>query len=262
MNFTNADAAAMLAEMLGPEAFAVALTFFLMGVGILSGLSRLYGWISGRPAKPLTRRYLARTAVYAGLTGLGCYLLVTFPDSASPKLVIVAGIAILVVWFRLTVVSVRLLALFRRQAILGSARLGAAVIPVQDKAAAAPAPGISVKDSPIRSIPSLGKQLEHGLSGGKLLQWAPVAAGMVVMVVSAALFKRTGLDAGPGLSGTAGVDLGSAIWQSPLIIFGALGLGAALLLLVSRFAARRNIAYQDDPWLRLERMAAAERAKR
>ena len=129
------------------------------------------------------------------------------------------------------------------------------------------------RQSAITSVPSLGQRLSSALSAPALVKWAPFGIGVIIMVVGAKLFG--------GFSGSVGNVAkapAATVGQAPL---GALGdmsvlsmvgytlgavatlalLGFGLNLMVSRFAARRNIDYPNDPWARLDRMTAAERAR-
>ncbi|MFN3724463.1 MAG: hypothetical protein ACK4VZ_15645 [Paracoccaceae bacterium] len=144
----------------------------------------------------------------------------------------------------------------------------------------------------IRSVPSLGGRVSTALSAPGLIKWAPLAIGVGVMYVSGKLFGGLGLS---GLMGTAGMPVAQAVTQVPApaaatqvqeaatalpqvldlgnlsvegMVVVCLGIAVAMALvgyglnlMVSRYAARRNIDYPNDPWARLDRMTAAERAR-
>ena len=139
----------------------------------------------------------------------------------------------------------------------------------------------------IRTIPSLGNRLSSGLSAPGLIKWAPFAIGVVVMFVSAKMFDGLGQSGQVGQTPTvASLPVQAPATEVPVASFGlpqlltfsdmsvggmvltTLGavalmalLGFGLNLMVSRYAARRNISYPNDPWVRLDRMTAAERAR-
>ncbi|MFN3845804.1 MAG: hypothetical protein ACK4RZ_08275 [Paracoccaceae bacterium] len=136
----------------------------------------------------------------------------------------------------------------------------------------------------IRSVPSLGKRLTPGLSAPGLIKWAPFMIGVIVMVVSAKMFEVLGLNGQMGFARSV-ASLPAEVPQTaapestfPLPAFSDMSLGGAVIiilalvalmallafglnLMVSSFAARRNIDYPGDPWVRLDRMAATERAR-
>ena len=132
----------------------------------------------------------------------------------------------------------------------------------------------------IQSIPSVRARLSGALSAPGLVKWAPFGIGVVVMVASSRLFGTLDLsgqkgadpataapDPAPGadlpFGGVDFVNLPDAgmVLTTLGVVGGMALLGIGLNLLVSRFARRRGIAYPNDPWARLDRMAAVERAR-
>lgn len=144
----------------------------------------------------------------------------------------------------------------------------------------------------IRSVPSPLGRLSSALSAPELIKWAPLAIGVIVMFASAKLFDGLGLSGQMGAADVNPVQSVQSLPQAPeavpaaaavgslpqlpdfasmsvegmvlstlalVLLMAVLGFG--LNMLVSRYAARRNIAYPNDPWARLERMTAAERAR-
>lgn len=251
-------------SLLGATGLALFITFFAMGVFVVGAVSRLYRKIFRRPERPLTRRFLVETIVVLAITIASWAAVVDLGHLVSPTFLGFAIFTTAVAWFRLTLLCVKLVGFMRSKAIIAVADMAAVAIPKQQEPAApkaqlqsAPRP----ENGPIKTLPSLSKRLEANLHSGKLLQWAPLAVGLVVMAVSSFLFESTSVASISTVWEDGFPDLGGAVAGTRNIIFGSVALGAVLLLLVSRYAARRNIAYPNDPWARLERMAAAERAR-
>lgn len=265
MNAADFDFLAVMGDAFGPTGLAVTLTFFAMGVVALGAVTKLYRWVFRRPERPLSQRFLVKTGVIITLTVGSWVALVEFAQIIPLWFVGVVLFMTALTWLWLTLLTLKMIAYARSAAVLGAAQVASAVSPKRSKVTMPPSPLEAVKSGksgPVETVPTLAQRLASGMASGKIVQWAPFAVGLVVMTVSAILFQISNPAAGGVASAEGFPDLGRMMSQSRIIIFGSVAFGAVLLLLVARYAAHRTIPYADDPWARLERLAATERARK
>lgn len=254
---------AAFAWVLDPTGLSVTLSFFLMTVVVLGLLSKLYRKVFRRPEGQLTLRFGLETLAILAITFVSWIAVVNFAPDDPLGPIAFAFVCTFVAWIRLAVLCLRVVAFVRRKSIIVVADMAAVVVPKPPEPAVAKAemaPAPTENSGPIKTVPTLSHRWEAALQSGKLLQWAPLGVGLIVMAVSSVLFKASPFTT-VNLMENGIPELDGVVAGSRAIIFGSLAFGAVLLLLVSRYAARRNISYPDDPWARLERLAAAERAR-
>lgn len=251
MTPTDLNLLAVISYAFGPVAMPVLVTVFALGVIVLGAVLRVVRAVLHQPERPLTWGFLARTFGVLAVTAGVWAVAVTLGQSVPPVVVGVALFMLALCWLWMMVFCLKLIALMRRVALLGALpEAGQVAVPERPDA------------GPIRTVPTLSQWLLRAFASWRVLQWVPLLGGLVVMTVSAGLFRLIDPAGGVTLSPAGFPDIVPVVEEVRMIVFVSVAVGVVLLLLVARFAARRGAALPDDPWARLERLAAAERARR